>query len=263
MDTDGREKWLPRLLCGGIAILLFLYSAKFFARLGVPWFFRMADSIYPNPWPVGIPVSHDYWLFPYSPMMHATLLLFFLLAFFFRRKIRRGYTSLTAGFLMSFLVEMYGVAFSTYAVSALMGQPGTLGPFAPPSSWLLFSHLIRFPSLVLGWSAGIWLIWRGWSQIHATGDALATQGIYSHIRHPQYVGLIFIALGVLVFCPTPMQLLLFVILVGMYVRLGSIEDREMEGLHGDAFRAYRARVPAYIPALGRARKQGESSNCTS
>lgn len=243
--------WVPRAVFATLVFFLVLYSAKFFARMGLPWIFRMADSAYPNPWPVGIPVSHRFWLFPYSPMIQATLLLMFLLALFFRRKLSRGYATFTAGFLLSFLIEMYGIAFSAYAVHAAVGDPIAWEPFRPPGESLLFQHVLRFPSLVVGWMAGIYLIWNGWSEIHKGGDRLVTTGIYARIRHPQYVGLFLIALGVLLFCPTPLQLLLFVILVGMYLRLSRVEDREMAAIHGQAFERYRARVPAFLPWLGR------------
>lgn len=244
-----RERRLAQVLLAGIGFLLVLYSAKFFARLGLPWIFRMADSIYPNPWPFGIPVSHRYWLFPYSPMIHATLLLLFLLALLFRKKISRGYASFTAGFFLSFLIEMYGVAFSLYALHSLLGQPATLEPFRPPGETLLFQHILRFPSLVLCWLFGLSLIWAGWSRIHRGGDRLVTTGIYARIRHPQYLGLFFLALGVLIFCPTPLQLVLFLGLAGMYYRLSRVEDAEMAALHGEEFEVWRARVPAFLPAL--------------
>ena len=79
--------------------------------------------------------------------------------------------------------------------------------------------------------------------------ALATTGIYSYVRHPQYVGFILIMFGFLLQWPTLLTLAMFPVLVFMYVRLARIEERELLREFGDEYRAY-MQVPAFIPRLG-------------
>jgi protein-S-isoprenylcysteine O-methyltransferase Ste14 len=60
-------------------------------------------------------------------------------------------------------------------------------------------------------------------------------------------------LGFLLQWPTILTLLMFPVLVGMYVRLARIEEREAVREFGDLYRAYMQRVPAFVPRLGAGR----------
>ena len=62
-----------------------------------------------------------------------------------------------------------------------------------------------------------------------------------------------IILGFLLQWPTLLTLLMFPVLVVMYVRLASLEEREATAEFGDAYRAYMERVPGFIP---RSRSRG-------
>ena len=57
-------------------------------------------------------------------------------------------------------------------------------------------------------------------------------------------------LGFLLQWPTLLTLLMFPVLVVMYVRLASLEEREATAEFGDAYRAYMHRVPGFIPRFG-------------
>jgi protein-S-isoprenylcysteine O-methyltransferase Ste14 len=75
-----------------------------------------------------------------------------------------------------------------------------------------------------------------------SGGALATTGIYSYVRHPQYVGFILVMFGFLLQWPTLLTLAMFPVLVFMYVRLAWIEEHEALQEFGDEYR-----VPSFIP----------------
>ena len=81
--------------------------------------------------------------------------------------------------------------------------------------------------------------------------ALATAGPYSYVRHPQYVGFILVMFGFLVQWPTLLTLAMFPVLTFMYVKLAKSEEREAIAEFGDAYTAYAANVPAFIPRLQR------------
>ncbi len=95
--------------------------------------------------------------------------------------------------------------------------------------------------------AGLWIMWGAWKQIHAADDGLVTDGAYARVRHPQYSGLFLISVGMLVQWPTILTLLMWPLLTWAYYRLALREEREMIERFGDAYEAYRARVPAFIP----------------
>jgi protein-S-isoprenylcysteine O-methyltransferase Ste14 len=100
---------------------------------------------------------------------------------------------------------------------------------------------------------GLFIIARGWHQVHRAQGALVTIGLYRWIRHPQYSGLFLITIGLLIQWPTIITALTWPILVAMYVRLARREEGDMERQFGDAYRAYAARVPRFVPHLSRTR----------
>ena len=82
-------------------------------------------------------------------------------------------------------------------------------------------------------------------------NALASTGIYSYVRHPQYDGFILVMFGFLLQWPTLLTLVMFPALVFMYVKLARTEERESLATFGDGYRQYIAEVPGFIPRFDR------------
>ena len=78
---------------------------------------------------------------------------------------------------------------------------------------------------------------------------LATTGAYSRVRHPQYIGFVLIMTGFLLQWPTLVTLVMYPVLIVMYALLARREEKEMIDQFGDAYRRYRAAVPAFVPKL--------------
>jgi len=76
---------------------------------------------------------------------------------------------------------------------------------------------------------------------------LATAGPYRLVRHPQYIGFVAIMFGFLLQWPALLTLAMFPALVVMYVRFAISEERDSEQAFGDAWRAYAAVTPRFIP----------------
>ena len=109
-------------------------------------------------------------------------------------------------------------------------------------------HLLSFIFIISGFT----LIASGWKVLFTaqSQNILATTGVYSYVRHPQYLGFIFTMLGFLVQWPTILTLAMFPVLTWMYFRLAQTEEQEALNEFGDQYKAYRKRVPAFIPRYG-------------
>ena len=191
---------------------------------------------------------------------------FILFAFsFFKPRTKRDWRSFGAfsAFLVALFAEMYGFPLTIFVLS------GWLQSRFPGVDW--FSHDAgHLPEMLFGWQAnphfgpfhllsfafiggGFILISAAWKVLYEAQRrrALATTGPYTYIRHPQYVGFILIMLGFLFQWPTLLTLGMFPVLVWMYVRLARQEEREVRAEFGDAYDRYAARVPGFVPRLGR------------
>lgn len=102
---------------------------------------------------------------------------------------------------------------------------------------------------------GLFIFSLGWKEIGWGREELVTAGLYSIIRHPQYLGLILIVVAFLVRWPTLPMLLFFPYFIWKYVLLAKQEDRGLEKKFHEDFRRYRERVPGFIPSLTRRDQQ--------
>jgi protein-S-isoprenylcysteine O-methyltransferase Ste14 len=96
---------------------------------------------------------------------------------------------------------------------------------------------------------GLIYLGRAWEVLYKAqrSHTLAVSGPYSTIRHPQYVGFIFIMLGFLLQWPTLLTLIMFPILVTMYVRLAHQEERDALAEFGEEYSRYAEATPAFLP----------------
>ncbi|MFN0044522.1 MAG: methyltransferase family protein [Alphaproteobacteria bacterium] len=196
--------------------------------------------------------------------INSAVFVFFAYSFF---KPRTGRDWRTFGAFSAFLValfaEMYGFPLTIYFLS------GWLQSRYPNIDW--FSHDAgHLLEMLFGWKAdphfgpfhvlsfvfigaGFILISAAWRTLHDAQrrGRLATVGPYRHVRHPQYAGFVLVMLGFLVQWPTLLTVAMFPVLVVMYARLARAEERDTLAAFGEGYREYMARVPAFVPRLGR------------
>jgi protein-S-isoprenylcysteine O-methyltransferase Ste14 len=193
-------------------------------------------------------------------------LVFILFAYsFFKPQTTRDWRSFGAfsAFLVALFTEMYGFPLTIYFLS------GWLQSRYPNIDW--FSHDAgHLLEMVFGWKTnphfgpfhilsflfiggGFVVISAGWRVLYGAQqkNAMASTGVYSYVRHPQYVGFIMVMFGFLLQWPTLLTLAMFPVLVAMYVRLARTEERDALAAFGDAYRQYMAEVPGFIPRLDR------------
>ena len=160
-------------------------------------------------------------------------------------------------FLVALYAEMYGFPLTIYIITSIFGKK-TLGPhpFSHHTGHLLATlwlgprwHMVvcRLGSLLI--LGGLIIMGIGWWEIHRARGNLVTGGIYRWIRHPQYLGLILLTVGMLIQWPTMVTLLMWPILMIAYYRLAKKEERGLEEQFGEAYHQYRQRVRAFIPLL--------------
>lgn len=176
-----------------------------------------------------------------------------------RRRVEWSTLGVFSAFIVALFAEMYGFPFTIYVLSSLFGASLPGGGSLGHVDGHLLGTLLGLPTWAtlvvcqvggLMMAGGVWIMWKGWKQVHGGGGELITDGLYARVRHPQYAGLFLVTTGMLVQWPTLVTFLMWPVLVWAYHRLAKREERAMVARFGDAYEEYRRLVPAYLPRRG-------------
>lgn len=158
-------------------------------------------------------------------------------------------------FIIAFYAEMYGFPLTIYFLARYFGLDLQWGDGGNLWAQLFGTEMAHIVAMVIGYTivfAGATLVADGWRRIHRARkeDRLMTDGVYASVRHPQYTGLFLIVFGEgIVHWPTIVSVAAFPIIVLAYTVLARKEERQMLAKFGDEYRAYRERVPMFIPGF--------------
>ncbi len=76
---------------------------------------------------------------------------------------------------------------------------------------------------------------------------VVSRGFYRYIRHPQYLGLAIAGLGLLLYWPRFIILILYLTMLFVYYLLARSEEGRMERRHGERYRRYEEEIPMFLP----------------
>ncbi len=191
-------------------------------------------------------------------LINAGIFIFFVLSFL-RPKGHLEWRSMGTytAFVVALFTEMYGFPLTIYALTSVLGSryPAT-SPFshlngnlfavlAGGSQWVSGFFMLLGGALMFG---GLVVMGRAWKQIHrAQRDELVITGLYSRMRHPQYLGLFLITVGMLIQWPTFLTLAMWPVLMFMYYRLAHKEEKALENRFGYSYAVYKQQVPMFLP----------------
>ncbi|MFT6914229.1 MAG: hypothetical protein ACJAWL_000517 [Motiliproteus sp.] len=158
-------------------------------------------------------------------------------------------------FIIALYAEMYGFPLTIYLLARFGGLDRTELNANLWSSLLGLGETGMMISMILGYLLlfiGIGLFFKGWRQVYRARQQhiLVTDGLYALARHPQYTGLFIALFGEgIVHWPTLFSVGLFPVIAFVYYRLSLREERKVAAEFGNEYRAYKKRVPMFIPRL--------------
>jgi protein-S-isoprenylcysteine O-methyltransferase Ste14 len=206
--------------------------------------------------------AYAYGMWPVA-VVSVGIFVFFVLSYIKPKKRREWHSMGTySAFVVALFTEMYGFPLTIYILTSTLGSRyPVIDPFThinghlwvalaggSTSVWILVmlvSNAAMFGGLII--------MGKAWKQIHKANGSLATSGLYSWVRHPQYFAMFLITVGMLIQWPTIITAAMWPILMFMYYRLARREEKEMEAAFGNMFAEYKRQVPMFLPRLGKAR----------
>lgn len=168
-------------------------------------------------------------------------------------------------FIIALYAEMYGFPLTVYLLVRFFGLDSEFVSTSLWSQLLGMGEVGMLIAMVLGYTIafiGIGLFIQGWRQVYRARkeDRLVTEGLYAHVRHPQYTGLFLALFGEgVVHWPTLFSVGLFPVIVIAYVWLAYREEQQVIARFGDAYRSYQQQVPMFIPRWSQWRHLAKAS----
>jgi len=84
------------------------------------------------------------------------------------------------------------------------------------------------------------------------GVSLCVAGAYRRIRHPVYLSVVLIILGMALSTLSVSAFCAWISLFAFYNRIAAYEEKKLVEAFGDAYRDYMEKTPRWIPRIGRA-----------
>lgn len=112
--------------------------------------------------------------------------------------------------------------------------------------------IIRFPIGLVLIAFGGWLALRGIQIVFhdlRPEPIMITEGMFSKVRHPIYLGAMLVYLGVLCLTLSFLGATVFLFVMLVYQWLAKHEEKLMLGIFGDKYRDYIRRVPMWVPKV--------------
>lgn len=147
-------------------------------------------------------------------------------------------------FVCAFAIEMFGIPFSFYIVSWLIGKnlpEGYLWGHTLINQigyWGMYvNYLCIFVAAILIINGWYNIYHKYWKMDGGTGAVVKT-GVYKYIRHPQYTGFYLLTIGIIFEWATIPTLIMLPVIFVMYYRLAKKEETDMVEEFGDAYILY-------------------------
>jgi len=111
---------------------------------------------------------------------------------------------------------------------------------------------LRFPIALLIIFFGLFLSFAGIHTVfseYTEHPRMITNGLFSFVRHPVYLGALLVYIGMLAFLLSPPALLVFILVFFLYDWLAQDEESRMLKVFSQKYEDYRLQTPKWLPKV--------------
>lgn len=150
-----------------------------------------------------------------------------------------------AGFFYSiFNPFLFGIA--KYSATKWLSAFFLPHMIVPPDSFLKFIRIMGSVLFVAG--MGLFFVCAGQVYFHKfLKKGAVLKGMYSFVRHPQYLNLAVAGIGLSILWPRFLVIVLWLVMVLMYYFLAKDEERRMMNQYGNSYRKYMSGTGMFLP----------------
>lgn len=110
--------------------------------------------------------------------------------------------------------------------------------------------LFLCPGILLGIGGFLFWMYVGYYMRRALFDkSLVTDGPFRYVRHPMYVGMYVMLIGIGILFFSKMWFMIMLAFVPVWYLDCRIEEKQMSELHGDKYRDYKKRAGMFFPKI--------------
>ncbi|MDO9546648.1 MAG: isoprenylcysteine carboxylmethyltransferase family protein [Pelolinea sp.] len=112
--------------------------------------------------------------------------------------------------------------------------------------------LLRLPIGLALIASGGWLALKGIQIVFKDlrpEPVMITEGMFSKVRHPIYLGVMIVYVGILLITRSLLGAIVFIFVMILYNWLAKHEEKLMLGIFGDTYQEYIRQVPMWLPKL--------------
>jgi protein-S-isoprenylcysteine O-methyltransferase Ste14 len=230
--TNTSRKLLLRVALAILLSVPLVFAAEFYQHFSAYITGNVIEDIITGEWNIAI--------------LSILVFLMFLVPLFYRRKVRWVELGVLSGFFVSLFVEMYGIPFSLlfaqrFFFDRTIEHPSSVIQFHLFDVHFMMDLPMVYAALIM--IAGTSLVVIGWITLYfgIKDQCLVTTGVYALSRHPQYLGFIGVICGWAIGWPSLLTLVMAPLLVLMYIRVASKEEKELAA--STPYSDYRKKTP--------------------
>lgn len=112
-------------------------------------------------------------------------------------------------------------------------------------------NIIRIVLFIIFLIMGLFLIFRtGYILFHEEmPSSLIKTGIFAHTRHPLYLGVLIIYIGLILLSVSLISIVGFIIAFLLYNWIANFEEKDLEEIFKEEYLEYKKKVPKWIPSI--------------